>query len=379
MEFDAACRARHARYFLNCLDQIPSPYASLDTNRLTLAYFCVSGLDVIGELHRADAERIIRWVYSLQVLEVEGTSAADAEPTAVADVGASASGAPLSAGRRGGFRGGSYLGSRASADGAPSNSEYDGAHLAMTYTALAVLLILGDDLSRVRRLQTLAFVRSMQDKRGSFSACESGESDLRFLFCAAATCTMLRDTGWRGMDVEAATAYVVAAQSYDGGIGLSAGQEAHGGSTYTALASLSLMGTLQRLRRPQAAVQWCVERQLGGFQGRPNKDEDTCYSFWIGASLELLGAPQLSEPSSVGAFAQRCECLAVGGFSKHPGAYPDVLHSYFAICGLSLVRRHKALLPIDPRLGITRRAARAAGLLAGAAEAADGCCVLCDE
>ena len=28
-------------------------------------------------------------------------------------------------------------------------------------------------------------------------------------------------------------------------------------------------------------------------QGRPNKDEDTCYSFWIGASLELVGAGEL--------------------------------------------------------------------------------------
>eukprot|EP00966_Prymnesium_polylepis_P043145 1002147-Prymnesium_polylepis.1 len=52
------------------------------------------------------------------------------------------------------------------------------------------------------------------------------------------------------------------------------------------------MGTLPRLPRVPELVQWCVGRQRGGFQGRPNKDEDTCYSFWIGASLQARLAPR---------------------------------------------------------------------------------------
>lgn len=32
---------------------------------------------------------------------------------------------------------------------------------------------------------------------------------------------------------------------------------------------------------------WCLFRQKSGFQGRPNKPVDTCYSFWLGASLEV--------------------------------------------------------------------------------------------
>ena len=58
--------AAHAKYFLRCLELLPAPYASLDTNRLTVAYFCVSGLDVLGCLERVDAPRIITWIYSLQ-------------------------------------------------------------------------------------------------------------------------------------------------------------------------------------------------------------------------------------------------------------------------------------------------------------------------
>ena len=44
--------------------------------------------------------------------------------------------------------------------GSPSTSEYDEGHIAMTYTALAVLIILGDDLSRVDKPRVLDFVRS---------------------------------------------------------------------------------------------------------------------------------------------------------------------------------------------------------------------------
>ena len=63
-----------------------------------------------------------------------------------------------------------------------------------------------------------------------------------------------------------------------------------GGSTFCALASLDMMGALdtcfnnfelERLKR------WCLLRQKGGFQGRPNKPLDTCYSFWVGASLKV--------------------------------------------------------------------------------------------
>lgn len=68
------------------------------------------------------------------------------------------------------------------------------------------------------------------------------------------------------------------------------GQEAHGGSTYCAVASLALMRKLDRIRYKHRLVQWCMDRQGQGFQGRPAKPPDTCYSFWIGAAMKLLGS-----------------------------------------------------------------------------------------
>lgn len=42
--------------------------------------------------------------------------------------------------------------------------------------------------------------------------------------------------------------------------------------------------TPKRFRQLQ---RWCICRQQTGFQGRPNKPTDTCYSFWVGATLKV--------------------------------------------------------------------------------------------
>jgi len=39
-------------------------------------------------------------------------------------------------------------------------------------------------------------------------------------------------------------------------------------------------------------VQWLITRQEMGFSGRPHKAMDTCYSYWVGASLTILNAYQ---------------------------------------------------------------------------------------
>lgn len=51
----------------------------------------------------------------------------------------------------------------------PCNEKFANGHLAMTYTGLASLLILGDDLSRVNRTAIVHAVRSLQQEDGRYT------------------------------------------------------------------------------------------------------------------------------------------------------------------------------------------------------------------
>lgn len=68
--------------------------------------------------------------------------------------------------------------------------------MAITYTGIAVLAALGDDLSRLDRRAIVDGVAAVQRDDGSFSATIDGsEQDMRFVYCAAAICAMLNDWG----------------------------------------------------------------------------------------------------------------------------------------------------------------------------------------
>lgn len=57
------------KFFMRSLYVIPAHYQGQDPNRLTLLYFTVSGLDILGALDKIENPKaIIDWVYSLQVL-----------------------------------------------------------------------------------------------------------------------------------------------------------------------------------------------------------------------------------------------------------------------------------------------------------------------
>lgn len=357
---------------------LPRELEGADANRCTVAYFCVSGLDLLGQLTEGEKARTAQWVRRLAI----PSAALDAAP--------------------GGFRGSTFF---AAEGGVPT--AWDLGHLAMTYSALAILRICMQpstpdggavrevvevvdavDIVGVRRL-----VASLQDDDGSFRAHAGGERDLRFLFCACAVSRMcsLLEVQRRGgavgtggveypMDVDKAVEYVLSCQTYEGGFGLGPGAEAHGvhvrmrecthacvlaflcalaqartcarvqicamcahasagafhpgviltgGSTYCAVAALALLGRLSalggrdarggHLSPPRAGVssrrarlvRWLLLRQAGlndegchslgwrgGYRGRAGKEPDSCYSFWIGASLHILGLIQLILPAT---------------------------------------------------------------------------------
>ncbi|KAG8011952.1 Geranylgeranyl transferase type-1 subunit beta [Nibea albiflora] len=363
-------RDRHVRFFQRTLQVLPERYASLETTRLTIIFFALSGLDVLDALDVIDRNLMIEWIYSLQVLPTEDQS-------------------NLS---RCGFRGSSHIGVPYSTQGPGVLHPYDSGHVAMTYTGLCSLLILGDDLSRVNKQACLAGLRALQLEDGSFYAVPEGsENDIRFIYCAASICYMLDD--WSGMDIQKAIEYIRGSLSYDNGFGQGAGRESHGGWTYCAIASLCLMGRLEEAlsqRELDRIRRWCIMRQQNGFHGRPNKPVDTCYSFWVGATLELLDVFQYTNFDKNRSFILSTQDRLVGGFAKWPRQpssfndlkgkkmaelsgftyffffsfrfYPappqvrrDPLHAYLGLCGLSLIGEPN-LRKVHAALNITQRA-----------------------
>ncbi|XP_052221775.1 geranylgeranyl transferase type-1 subunit beta-like [Dreissena polymorpha] len=330
-------RDKHVKFFLRCLQVLPGRYSSLDTSRMTIAFFALSGLDMLNALDviEKDRQSIIDWIYSLQVLpDKEGNGLC-------------------------GFRGSSTLGHAFDVQKASEKCiPYDGSHIAMTYTALASLLILGDDLGRVDRTAVLSSLRTLQLKDGSYRpVSEPSENDMRFVYCAACICYMLDD--WQGMDVAKAAHYIINSISYEGGIGQGPDLEAHGGSTFCAVASLQLMDRLHgglSAKQSKKLQTWCLMRQQSGFQGRPNKPVDTCYSFWVGATLQLLGAYHFVDRPSNRAYLMETQQPLTGGFSKWPSHSPDALHAYFGVCGLSLMQEPE-VLAMHPALNISQRTA----------------------
>ena len=280
--------ASHVRYFRRFIDALPGPYVSLDTNRMMALYFCVSGLDLLGATPDGELrDRIISWVYLQQIL-------------------------PTSSSESGAFRGCGFTGGNHAGD---IGSPYRLSHVSMTYTALATLVVLGDDLSRVDKRAVTSALRELQQESGVYQAVSFGtESDTRFVFCACAISFMLQD--WSGVDVEKARSFLTASVGFDGGFGLLPGNESHGGATYTALASWMLLGWEVPPEIHEEILRFCTFRQIGGFNGRINKPPDTCYTFWVGGSLQMLGCEDHIDAASTRAFLHKCQHGAIGGFGK---------------------------------------------------------------
>ena len=206
-------------------------------------------------------------------------------------------------------------------------------------------------------------LRKLQQPDGSFVASvEAAENDMRFVYLASSICYILND--FSGIDVDATVNFVLKSIRYDGGIAQGPGLEAHGGSTFCGLASLKLLGRLDALSTAQRSnlLRWCVSRLHQGFQGRPNKPDDTCYTFWLGAAIRILCRDE-SEVRRFGRLCSRSHKYVlntqepiVGGFGKWPSVTPDPLHTYLGLCGMALFGDHPDLLPTVAALNMTERA-----------------------
>ena len=161
-------KQKHIKYWLRCLKtHLPTAYTSNDSQRVTLAFFILSALDLLDALHTHttsdEREEYAGWILRCQHPD-------------------------------GGFRGftGTIVGE------GNRHCEWDAANLAATYFALAALTVLGEGLEQVERRKCLEWMRRLQRENGSIGeglgkdGTIEGAEDMRFAQLAAGVRWFLR-------------------------------------------------------------------------------------------------------------------------------------------------------------------------------------------
>ena len=140
------------------------------------------------------------------------------------------------------------------------------------------------------------------------------------------------------VDTTKCVSYVQACANFDGGYGTSPGAESHAGQIFTCVGALAILGRLDLVDKNKLGG-WLSERQLpvGGLNGRPEKAEDVCYSWWVGSSLAMIDRLHWIDGQRLAKFILSCQDQERGGIADRPGDMVDVFHTHFGVAGLCLV------------------------------------------
>lgn len=334
----------HTKYFLRCLGLLPAHATPYDSSRTALAYFCISGLAVLGTLESSTTpEQRTEWGDWLLSNLVDSGEGFRGSVTHKIDTG-------------------------------DYTRDYDCANLPSTYFSIMCLATLRDDrLKQLDRVKICEYIGRCQRDDGSFapnwmpSVGPFGENDPRCNYMAAGVFKSLGaepELVRRIVNIPMALAFVLSTINYDGGMGQSLGAESHAGLTFCGLASLDIFLAYEDKRLGEVynwekTVAWLARRQInpgdsrwdpeeaGGFNGRTGKPADTCYAFWVSASLNIIhpgSANQLIDTTAAERYIlEVVQQNIIGGFAKLEGENPDQLHSYLGIAALSVMRSTTAI------------------------------------
>lgn len=312
-------REQHIKFLHTTLGNLPAPYVALDAARPWLFYWGFSGLTVLGEDVTPYRQRLLETVKPMQ------------NPT-------------------GGFGGG--------------HGQFS--HCAASYACVLALAMV-DGLEEVNRTAMWHWLGQIKQPSGGFRMAENAEMDVRGAYCAFILITILNLpmelppsspaalAGLKTFD-EGLGEYISSLQTYEGGIGATPGDEAHGAYAFLAMGCLSLIGaphiTIPKYLDTSALLRWMAHSQTapeGGFAGRTNKLVDACYSQWIGGTWALLQAALDASPGQQEASENVWNKQALvryllscaqqpgkkGGMRDKPSAKPDGYHTTYSLAGLS--------------------------------------------
>jgi geranylgeranyl transferase type-2 subunit beta len=280
--------------------------------RMSGAYWGMMALDLIDSLDTLDRQEVIEWVLSCQH-------------------------------SNGGFSG---------------NVDHD-PHMLYTLSAVQILFMY-DALDKIDAASVVGYVAGLQQEDGSFFGDQWGEIDTRFSYCALNCCSLLGKLD--ALDVKKACAFVASCRNFDGGFGAIPGAESHSGQVFCCVAALAIGDALDLIDHDVLGW-WLCERQLpcGGLNGRPEKKEDVCYSWWVLSSLSIINRLEWIDKRKLAAFIIGSQDLKDGGISDRPGNIADIFHTYFGFGGLSLLG-YPGFNKIDPVYALPMRMVQKAGL-----------------
>jgi geranylgeranyl transferase type-2 subunit beta len=222
-------------------------------------------------------------------------------------------------------------------------------HMLYTTSAVQILATIGalDSLdSSGGRRKVGSFIAQLQHESGTFAGDRWGEKDTRFLHCAFIALSILDLMDM--VDVTKAVDHIQLCSNLDGAFGTSPGAESHSGQVFTCVGALSIARRLDIVDFDRLGA-WLSERQLpnGGLNGRPEKLEDVCYSWWVLSSLAIIKRLHWIDGAKLSNFILRCQDSDHGGMSDRPGDMVDVFHTVFGVAGLSLLG-YPGLVSVDP-------------------------------
>lgn len=182
----------------------------------------------------------------------------------------------------------------------------------ITNTLYALLILFQfDKLSAIDLDKVAQYVDSLYvPETGSFMGDRFGEIDTRFVYSALYILVIL-DKPLPEKTVD----FLVKCVNNDGGVGGQPHVESHAAYIFCGISAFALLGQMHRI--PVKKVkQFLISRQtkLGGFNGRPEKLPDLCYSWWVLSSLHSVNS-QILRTSDLFAF-----------YMKDSSKNPNVVH-----------------------------------------------------
>lgn len=235
-------------------------------------------------------------------------------------------------------------------------------HILYTLSALQILAISGrlsDMDQKDRRNRMIAWITSLQQIDGSFvgdTSSGAGEVDTRFTYCALQCLALLGAPLATTIRLNDAVHFLLSCRNpADGGFGSCQGAESHAGQVFCCVGALAMAGAVDRIAsdssRDDTLAWWLSERQVdsGGLNGRPEKQADVCYSWWILSSLSIIGKLPWIQSDHLARYILQCQDAEDGGIADRPEDMADAFHTFFGIAGLSLLGYLPAnCRPIDP-------------------------------